>query len=90
MSEYPDNPNEIIEDEARSAFIESPGGHRQQIQFNNPLGCIMLHHEHHSPETIMEIAKKIGAIYEDKYIILMGDGPPFLYTEIELRKLLHP
>ena len=90
MPEFPSNPNEIIEDETRHAFTESPDRSRQEIQFNEPTGCVMLHHEHHDPKTIIEIAKKINAMHEDKYIIMMGDGVPYLYTRDELQKLLHP
>jgi hypothetical protein len=90
MPEYPENPNGIMEDETRSAFVELPDGHRQLVQFGSTFDCIMLYHNCHNPETIMETAKERNAIYEGKYIVRMYDGDPYLYTEGELRKLIHP
>ena len=88
--EYPRDPNEVIEGETHYAYIESRDGNRERITFEKLVGCVHLHHEHHNPETIMEYARRFGAVHEDKYIVVMGDGLPCLYTETELRDLLGP
>lgn len=89
MPEYPENPNSIMEDETRYALIRLPSGKNERVEFNRAYDCLQLFHEHHSPETVIETSQKKGAIYEGKYIVRMGDGAPYLYTEQELRELLH-
>jgi hypothetical protein len=80
----------VYEDCTRRAWFSGELGNPSRwVDFGKELPAVLLNDTLHNPEEIIKFAKKIGAIFEGKYIIVVGDGRPRLYTDEQARKLLH-
>ena len=79
------------EDSARRAFFAGELGNPSSwVDFGKDLPAVSVNDIVHDPRAVLRFARRIGAMFDGKYLVIVGDGRPCLYTEAQLLKLFHP